>query len=233
MVSLGETGPLTQQHLPAPTTPLLATSSVPPHQLFPVARWRPRSGLTVQHHHFKRGVVQLFAAFGLAPEAMQDKAPTISVSPRSSSSSQDAPGDDAAGTAVAAQTAALSAWQRVNTALYWHIVPAVDITGPHYLEDLAALDSFAHGQQADARGLLVWVFSFVDLSGFEPQLALSNALGAVKLAGDATLAQLASHLHKLQQVCPEPGKSSEANGKYPSDHTLLKCCAQRQLCIYH
>ena len=101
---------------------------------------------------------------------------------------------------VAAQTAALHHWQRVNTALYWHIVPAVDITGPQYLEDLAHIDSFVSGQQADARGLLVWLFRFVDLSGIDAQLALSNALVTVKLGDGATLAQLASHVHKLQQV---------------------------------
>ena len=162
--------------LSAPTTPLLATSAVPAPQLFPVARWRPRSGLTVQHHQFKRGVVQLFAAFGLAPEAMQEQAPSIRVHPHSSSSSASA--DKAGGVdAVAEQTAALHAWQRVNTALYWHLVPAIDITGAHCLEDLAFIDSLVSGQQADGRGLLVWAFGFVDLSGFDAQLALSTALG--------------------------------------------------------
>ena len=129
----------------------------------------------MQHHHFKCGVVQLFAAFGLAPEAMQEKAPTIHVNPHSSDSAAGKAGG-AVPDVVAAQTAALHRWQRVNTAMYWHIVPAVDITGPQYLEDLARIDSFVSGQQADSRGLLVWLFGFVDLSGFDAQLALSNAL---------------------------------------------------------
>ena len=199
MASVGEPGRRVSPTLSAPTTPLLATSAVPQQQLFPIARWRPRSGLTMQHHHFKRGVVQLFAAFGLAPEAMQEKAPTIRINPHSSDSAAGKPGGDVPDV-VAAQTAALHHWQRVNTALYWHIVPAVDIAGPQYLEDLAHIDSFVSGQQADARGLLVWLFRFVDLSGFDAQLALSNALGTVKLGDGATLAQLASHVHKLQQV---------------------------------
>ena len=177
MVSVGDPCALGSSALSAPTTPLLSTSAVPAQLLFPIARWRPRSGLTVQHHHFKRGVVQLFAAFGLAPEAMQEKAPAIRIHPHSSSE----PDGSGGSATVAAQTAALNTWQRINTAMYWHIVPAIDITGPDYLEDLAFIDSFASGQQADARGLLAWVFGFVDLSGFDAQLALSNALGTVKL----------------------------------------------------
>ena len=94
MASVGEPGRRVSPTLSAPTTPLLATSAVPQQQLFPIARWRPRSGLTMQHHHFKRGVVQLFAAFGLAPEAMQEKAPTIRINPHSSDSAAGKPGGD-------------------------------------------------------------------------------------------------------------------------------------------
>ena len=200
MEALGKPGLSACVPLPAPQTPLLATSAISSPQLFPIPRWRVRSGLTAQHHQFKRGVVQLFAAYGLAPEALHDRAPSIRIISPASQAVLDGSRDGVTTATVADQKAELNAWLRINTAMYWHILPALDISGPQYLEDLASIDSYASGQQADARGLLMWAFGLVDLSGFEPQLALSNALGSVKLAGDATLAQLASHLHKLQQV---------------------------------
>ena len=36
---------------------------------------------------------------------------------------------------VEAQQEQLAAWQRVNTALYWHLVPAIDIDGPYYTQE--------------------------------------------------------------------------------------------------
>ena len=182
----------------APNTPLLATSTVPTSLLFVVPRWRPRSGLTMAQHQFRRGAMQLFAAFGLAPAEADSSPPTIALdaSPHTRRSAAMRPAD----ADVRPQAAVLERWQRVNTAIYWHLLPAVDISGPHYLDDLAAVDSLVSGQLADGRGLLRWALSFVDLSSFEAQLALSNALGSVRLAPDASLVQLAAHLQKLSQV---------------------------------
>lgn len=189
----GELGLGSHQHASA-TTPLLATSTVPPQSLFPVHKLRPRDGLTMDRHKFKRDAFALLAAFGLAPAALDEDAPPILISAVSTSAATrkvtHATDDRVAPAALQEQQDALAAWQRVNTALYWHLVPAIDIDGPFYLQDSSHIDSLVSGQRASGRKLLRWALSFGDVSGFSAQLALSIALAQVRVAPGATLSQL-------------------------------------------
>ena len=162
MVSLGDSGLGLPQHAAA-TQPLLATSAVPATSLFPVHKLRPRDGLTMDRHKFQRDAAALMAAFGLPPEAVHDNAPTIRVSP-SSASRNNARGAAASDLpSLQSQLGHLAAWQRVNTALYWHLLPAIDLDGPHYLEDTATVNSFVSGQRASGRKLLRWALGFGDV----------------------------------------------------------------------
>ena len=186
----------------AATTPLLATSPIPQHSLFPMTKWRPRTGLTMTQFKFKRDLHRLLAAFGLTPAALEEEPPQIYVNSRSRPNRRNATADDDTdddATSVAAQTSQLTRWQRVNTAIYWHLVPAIEIDGTHYLEDTATIDSFVSGQLANGRGLARWACGFVDVSEFSAQLLLANELGTVKLAGDARLSQLLVHPSKMHQ----------------------------------
>ena len=56
-------------------------------------------------------------------------------------------------------------WQTVNTALYWHVRPSLDIDGVHFLADSRALedlysvvvlDDGTFKSLADGRGLIKW-----------------------------------------------------------------------------
>ena len=202
MVSLGDSGLGLPQHAAA-TQPLLATSAVPATSLFPIHKLRPRDGLTMGRHKFQRDALALLAAFGLPPEAVNEEPPAIRVSPSSSSSaSRNNSVGAAAGDvpSLQAQQDHLAAWQRVNTALYWHLLPAIDLDGPHYLEDSALVDSFVSGQRASGRKLLRWALDFGDVSSFSAQLALSVAVAQVRVTATVTLSQLAAHLHKVHQV---------------------------------
>ena len=142
MVSAGDTGLGLLRHEQPATHPLLATSAILHTALFPVHKFKPRDGLTMDRHKFQRDVLALLAAFSLPPEAVKS-APAIHVSP--SSASRNATGGAAGGGGerpLQAQQDALASWQRVNTASYRHLLPAVDVDGPHYIEDTAIFDSF-------------------------------------------------------------------------------------------
>ena len=58
-------------------TPLLATGPVPQQSLFPITKWRPRTGLTLTQFKFRRDLTRLLAAFGLQPEALYEEQPTL------------------------------------------------------------------------------------------------------------------------------------------------------------
>ena len=167
-----------------------------------MTQWRPRTGLTMTQFKFKRDLIRLLAAFGLPPDALYESQPHIQVA-----SAQNAhpktrlktERDDADDQALAEQTERLALWQRVNTAVYWHLVPAIVIDGPHFLEDSAVLDSYTSGQLANGRGLALWALAFADVSEFSAQLLIANELAGVKVKPDATLAQLAVHLQKMNR----------------------------------
>ena len=186
------------------TQPLLATSQIPQHLQFPLTKWRPRTGLTMTQFKWRRDVNRLLAAFGLQPSAVLEEQPQIHVASPPSRTYPNTriktESDAADEQLVADQTDKVARWQRVNTAIYWHVLPSIEIDGAHFLDDSATVDSYSSGQLANGRGLVQWALGFVDVSEFAAQLLISNELGSVKLKADATLAQLAVHLQKMQQV---------------------------------
>ena len=173
---------------------------MPATSLFPIHKLRPRDGLTMGRHKFQRDALALLAAFGLPPEAVNEDAPATHVSP--SSASRNTGGGAAAGDVPSLQSQQdhLTAWQRVNTVLYWHLLPAIDLDGPHHLEDSAIVDSFVSGQRASGRKLLRWALDFGDISSFTAQLALSVAL--VQVRGGQPLAAGCSSQQGASSVAP-------------------------------
>ena len=48
----------------------------------------------------------------------------------------------------------LDRWQRVNTAIYWHVVPSLIIDGVHERADLSIVDTLVKGHRAHGRALV-------------------------------------------------------------------------------
>ena len=115
---------ITYATTPTATTPLLATSMIPVHQRYPITPWAPRTGRTSAYHQWRRDVGRLLASFSLSWEDMQQDAPiaiTTSIKSESGATTRARATDDALRT---------EAWQRVNTALYWHVEPSLRLVGP-------------------------------------------------------------------------------------------------------
>ena len=138
MVSVGvasdaTSGPL---GLRLSTTPFMATSPVPARDLFPVPVWRPRGGRDAAYAHWARGRKMLVAAFGVTEEELLKGCPVISATSASRSGVSAAAATRSAvrggqgGVPLDAAT-----YQAVSTAIYWHLLPSLDLTGPHHMRD--------------------------------------------------------------------------------------------------
>ena len=97
--------------------------------------------------------------------------------------------------------AKLDHWKVVNTALYWHVLPSLDLKSAQYLSDKRKVNSFFSGRLADGRALVRWACSFVDASAPELQKQLLRKLTECRLpAAGATRSSLHSHAETLKQV---------------------------------
>ena len=95
----------------------------------------------------------------------------------------------------------LDHWKSINTALYWHVLPSLNLETAQKLSDVRKVNSFFSGRLADGRALLRWARSFVDASAPELQKRLQRALAERRLsATGATRASLHSHAETLKQI---------------------------------
>ena len=99
--------------------------------------------------------------------------------------------------AVAAQ---LARWQAINTAVYWHTRPSLDVNGPHFLKDTRVLDSLVAGQLADGASLIHWALSFASVEGLLEQQSLITSLHKFKIPVTSTCVQLETHMHRLLET---------------------------------
>ena len=72
--------------------------------------------------------------------------------------------------------AALDRWQRVNTAIYWHVVPSLVLTGVHERGDTQIIDSLVKGHRAHGRALVLWALKHADMSDLGVQSRLFAAV---------------------------------------------------------
>ena len=139
MVTAGE-NPLSAP-LATATTPLFAISHITATDLFPIQVWQPRAGRDKNLPHWKAGVRQLHAAFGVTESRLARAVEYFStLRIVATSTGIDGPG------AISIERAAvldeqLAAWQRINTAIYWHVLPSDDISTAHKLHDQRILNS--------------------------------------------------------------------------------------------
>ena len=56
-------------------TPLLAQSPMAPSKLFPIHKWAPSAGRTVDYFRWEEDVQELAKAFGIEPEDLNNELP--------------------------------------------------------------------------------------------------------------------------------------------------------------
>jgi hypothetical protein len=171
---------ITYATTPTATTPLLATSMMPVHQRYPVTPWAPRTGRTSVYHQWRRDVGRLLASFSLSWEDVQQDAPIASIAGIRSETSSVAT-DEALRTA---------AWQRVNTALYWHVAPSLLLVGPDRVRDERFVDANINKHLAHGRAIIRWACSLADTDSLEQQTKLTADVGAARLKVGSTWSEV-------------------------------------------
>ena len=104
-------------------------------------------------------ILKLAAAFGLTPDELSDELVSESLN---SVSSPSTPGyspfrdvvalRSADGTLRRLTTEELDHWKSVNTALYWRILPSLNLDSAQLLSDMRKVNSFYSGRLADGCG---------------------------------------------------------------------------------
>jgi hypothetical protein len=154
MVSVGEPAPRAGLGSNATAhSPLFATSTLLAKDLFPIEVWCPRSGRDQQYPKWEAGVRRLLYAFGV------DEAELRSGMERVAHLLQGANGisGGASATRLSAKEAAAldeecASWQRVNTALFWHVLPSLNVDTEHHLRDTRKIDTLYERKLADGLG---------------------------------------------------------------------------------
>ena len=228
MVTAGE-APLNAP-LATATTPLFATSRILATDLFPIHTWQPRAGRDENLPRWKAGVRRLHAAFGVTESQLAHAVQYFSnLRYGAISLDIDEPGLHASIERAAALDEQWGAWQRINTAIYWHILPSVEVSTAHAQHDQRVLNTLHKGHLADGVGLLAWLTSFVEASSplLRPMSA-GRALAALRLVQSAarsflsrrrrsSLLRMQASMALAQPPVPPGGTPAHA---YPQTHTV-------------
>lgn len=117
-----QSGPLVD---PSGATTLITSKTLLPQHRFPLKDWRPRDGRSVTYEEWELGIYRLCKALGIAYEDIGNGPPTTqhataqtpqSPNPYSPFQSEE-------------QGADLATWQKLNTSLYWHVLPSLKLDG--------------------------------------------------------------------------------------------------------
>ena len=146
--------------------PLLAISPMRKEQTFPIARWRPRSGRTATFLQWRRDVHRLAQAFGLTIEQLSEPPPENAIP-------QLVKGEGVQTRTASEQARIRQKWLSINTAIYWHVEPSLDLSGPDQARDVRMLDSLVKGHLANGRHLIAWASSYANVGTLEQQTALT------------------------------------------------------------
>ena len=169
-----------------PDTPYLATLPMPEQHRFPIHRWRPRAGRTWDYEQWHVDVTKLYAAFGTTLHQHATSQPVIT------------PGSPPHIQQMAALR--LGEWQQINTAIYWHVLPTIDIDGPMYLRDTRIIGKWWLGNRAAGDKLVQWAMEFASVDTIDKQRKLVHAMHTTKLTPTATCHQLTEHMQRLYET---------------------------------
>ena len=185
-------------------TPFMAKSAISDkNKLFPVSRWAPRAGFDMAHQRFTISMRRLGKAFGLPTDWIQQEPPaTPHLSELRAMPLKTRQGEVGAAKRVLAQEEVrmLDTWRAINTAIYFHVEPAIDVEGTFFLRDTEEIDALVTTDGvADGRGLVRWALKKVDTGSKVKQRALNRTLGQRKLDAGATRTQFTAHYDRLYQ----------------------------------
>lgn len=187
---------LNQHDLPPTATPLLATFAIPAGGRFPVSDWAIRTGRTTQYIRFRRDVKYLLSAFGLTEHDLHDATPPFDSDTNANIKEE---GNTVTRSVAAAAAKQREHWIRVNTALFWHVRPAIVLTGPDADRDQRHIDTMVMGHLARGRALILWALSFADDSSLGDQTKLTLDVGAARLKTDATWTEFNLYVQGLHE----------------------------------
>ena len=129
--------------------PLIAYTTIPSHLRYPIPSWSPRQGRGMAYFKWHDAVLKLAAAFGLTPDELSDELVSDTLD---SASSPSTPGYSPFRSVVALRSAdgalrrltaeQLDHWKTVNTALYWHVLPSLNLDSAQLLSDMRKVNSF-------------------------------------------------------------------------------------------
>ena len=179
----------------AALSPLLATAPIPSAKLFPIPSWRPRDGRNDSYDKWLRAVRQLLAAFDITEERLEEQPPAPIVSSSMIVTRQD---DEESAKALADERALeIANWQRVNTAIYWHVVPSLRLSGVHEKHDMNTIDGLVRGQRAHGRALILWAMSHASMASPGIQHDLWKTIHGARLQPGATVVHLLTHMQHM------------------------------------
>ena len=182
---------------------LFAHTAIPVSRLLPIRKWRPRDGRNRAFLHWLEDIERVLAAFCLRIDCVNEEPPPASSYSSSLTASSISHVADATRAAAARakgeqpEDARRRAWQRVNTSLYWHILPSILIDGPMEVQDSRLLASFYDKHLANGRKLLRWALQFVCVASKSAQLKLRQALSCMALPPGSDRARLGAHYQRV------------------------------------
>ena len=140
----------------------LAVGPVPAALRIPMVTWKPRDGFNEKFVEFELNLENLYNVHG-APSFIASVPPLVT-SPVKRTKEADA--------RAVAEAKALAQYQAINTSIYWHVVPNIDISGPARIRDLRKIQSFVCGPLADGKALIEWALGFASLASMDKQAEL-------------------------------------------------------------
>ena len=179
--------------------PIFATSQLGPTQAFPIGKWRPRSGLDANYPHWKAGVRRLLAAYNVTEGELFSAMNTCRdlLSGAVSISYTD---ERVALKEAECLDKAISAWQAINTAVFWHVLASVDLVSSYSPTDMRVIERLYNKQLADGVELLRYLNRFADTTSSRVQRQLKLSVGGgTLLPAPVTRAKLHHHAELLFQ----------------------------------
>ena len=176
----------------------MAVTGLNEHLLFPVHKWQPASGRTLDFHKWVGGRNMLIAAFGLTVhefEHLDFRTPVLDITPSTSRSEAKLLRQQ-----YDEHVRRLQHWLAVNTAIFWHLRPSIVISQGDFLKHTRYIDSLYDAHMANGQKLSEWALRFVDMSGKPQQIKLLRGLAAAQLKEGSDRAALSAHAQQMLQV---------------------------------
>ena len=155
---------------------------VPLSHRYPITPWAPRSGRGPVYHQWCRDVGRLLAAFSLTWEDIHSDTPIASIAKEEAGASTRS--------RAANEALQVEQWQRINTALYWHVEPSLLLVGPDKARDERFIDANVVKHLAHGRAIIRWALAFASTDSLEQQTKLSADVGAARLKVGASWSEV-------------------------------------------